>query len=159
MNHLRSRRPLTLETSNTARINYVLRRYGGLEVYVPRYAPPGGLAGIHNHHHLHHYPNNCDLGGPVLPVLNAGVGVAAVPPVLGVNVNGALIEGDSSSTDSSAFRTWAGVINPFGKFTPLFGGRIVLGPGKAMFVFCLFFLSAVLGLIIFEYVSLKRYYF
>lgn len=155
MNHLRSRRPLTLETSNTARINYVLRRYGGLEVYVPRYAPPGTLAGIHNHH-LQHFPTNCDLGGPaVLPVLNTGVGVAAVPPVLGVNVDAALLEGDASSSDSSNFRTWAGVINPFGKFTPLFGGRIVLGPGKATFVFCLFFLSAVLGQIIFEYVSLK----
>ncbi len=154
MNHLRSRRPLTLETSNTARINYVLRRYGGLEVYVPRYAPPGTLTGIHNH--LHPFPNNtCDVGAPVLPVLNPGVGVAAVPPVLGVNVNAALLAGETSSTDSDNFRAWAGVINPFGKFTPLFGGRIVLGPGKAMFIFCLFFLSAVLGQIIFEYVSLK----
>lgn len=153
MNQLRSRRPLSFDVDSSSRVNYVLRRYGGLEVYVPRFTPPGTLAGIQSH--LQHFQNQSSVGGTVVVADHIGPALQAPPAGQPAHIldGDAELFGDSTSSDSSDFRRWTGIINPFGKFTPLFGGRIVLGPGKGTFVFCLFFLAAVLIPIILEYVS------
>ncbi|CAL8142566.1 unnamed protein product [Orchesella dallaii] len=129
MSRFRGQRPLTLSErtdfnpNGLAHLNYVLRRYGGLDVYIPRI--------------------QTDL------TERAPIGSAAPPPPI------VATEPTSSASDFN-INQHAQPVGPNGRFTPLFGGRIVLGPEKKIFFTSLAIMLSITVLIIIEKDSIER---
>lgn len=144
MHHLFRQRPTPLRETRSGQVTYVLRRYGGLELYVPQF--PTLDSGRTQTTPRSGRKSNDYFSSQTRPVLApAGRGSVLVEPEGGV-----ADAGIEPSSDSSDFLGWTNSPKPYGRVSPFCGGRILLGPEKATFFTFLLIFTAILVQVILE---------